>query len=104
MAQEVIKFTRGDMFFEPVMAFFNGYVGYLAIANGMAIGDRIEGRFRGGVVKQVAFELGTFLLETFRGQSRDEIVFTVDNVETQIQGMTKVRQVEVRTFENYWCQ
>jgi hypothetical protein len=102
--QEQIRFRSGDIFFDAVMAFFNAYIGYIAIAKGMTIGDRVQGRFRGGIIKQVEFDLGTFLLDTHRGKTIYEIMFTIDSVETKLANMSSGTKIEIRKFENYWSQ
>jgi hypothetical protein len=100
--QEKLKFKRGDLFFEPVLAFFSAYLGYMAIANGMTIGDRLEGRFRGGILKQIQFNMPTFLIDTFRGKTINEFEFTVDTDEPDQKGPG--RKIESKELEKLWCQ
>jgi hypothetical protein len=104
LVHERIKFKQGDMFFDSVLAFFYAYIGYVAIAKGTTIYDKVEGRFRDGIVKQVEFNLGSFLLDTYRGNAINEIVLGLDNTVSTLPNMGTGKEVEIRKFENYWSQ
>jgi hypothetical protein len=96
--QEKIKFKSGDLFFEPVLAFFSSFIGHMAIANGMTIYDKVMARFRGEIVSQVTFDEPLFLYNTYKGNPPSELNFTFDSAVPVSQGGRSIDSTKVVIF------
>lgn len=95
-----VKFSPGDLFFEPVSAFYASWIAYHSL-HATQIHDVVSGRLRGRVIPQLRFENDPIIGILRRQDSIGAIRFEIDMSDP---GDPIGRQIRSGRLMEFWCQ
>src|SRR5687768_3444032 len=95
-----ITFNHGDLFFEPVAAFFASWIGYHMMFASRPY-DVVSGRLRGHVVPQIKFDDDPISGILRRREEIARVHFLIDMTDP---GEPLGEQIKSGSLTWFWCQ